>query len=131
MICLHQINSACRSLYSLFPRLCAHIYAYIQRRDRRCSRSSQRWSRCSTRVARPPWFLGARPQRTRAGIRNAAEAKGCGHDVTARRGRSEADVLLKMTYNRFPLASVIGLYYKGFYCVKIGWKLIGACMRQW
>lgn len=37
------------------------------------------------------------------------------------------DILLKITYNRFSLAYVIGLYNIRFYCVKIGWKLIRAC----
>lgn len=40
MICLHQINSAYWSLYSLFPRLCADIYMYIQHCDHRSQSSS-------------------------------------------------------------------------------------------
>lgn len=36
------------------------------------------------------WLLGAQPQGTQAGTPSANEAKGCGHDVTTRRGRSEA-----------------------------------------
>ncbi len=56
----------------------------------RSAQSSQRWSSCSPCVARELWLLGARPQGTQAGTRNVREAKGCGHDVTAWRGRSEA-----------------------------------------
>lgn len=34
--------------------------------------------------------------------------------------QNSGDTWLKMTYNRFPLASVIGLYHIHFYCVRTG-----------
>lgn len=42
--------------------------------------------------------------------------------------QNTGDTWLKITYNRFPLAYVIGLYTMHFYCLKIGWKLIRTSM---
>lgn len=76
--------AVCRYIHvhpALWPQIPVQLYSV---------QSSQRWSSCSTCVARVLWLLGARPQGTQAGTHSANEAGGCGHDVTACRGRSEA-----------------------------------------
>lgn len=45
--------------------------------------------------------------------------------------QNAGDTWLKMTYDRFPLTYVIGLYNIHFYCVKIGWELIRALCFKW
>lgn len=140
MICLHQINSAYWSLYSLFPRLCAHIYMYIQHCNHR-SQSSPSLFRVANGgpAAAHVWrgccgFWEPGHKGPKLGLTASMRQK----DVVMMSPlvgvvqkpypQNTGDILLKITYNRFPLCYVIGLYNIHFYWVKIGWKLIRTSM---
>ena len=132
MICLHQINSAYSSPYSLFPQLCADIYMYIQHCDHTSQSSSSLlrvanggpaaahvWQGCCGfwEPGRKGPKLGLTASMRQKDVVMMSPLVGVAQKPYP---QNTGDIWLKMTYNRFPLAYVIGLYDTHFYCVRIG-----------